>query len=378
MEQDQFFKLTDKQVSKSKMTKNNRKSKVHKSEIMSVKEFTMEKQRCWNDIDFKKTEEMLLNSVIHRKVPLHKYKNESEDISFFLSKLVSLLKGKRNYNYFVLYLDNNLKAIFKPNKGLEAMASALLAYHFSQFMNLKLVPPTVIREINGEKGAVQLFIDGVDGRNYDAVKKLHPTQKSDIYTFYFVLGDHNVHKPNQLFGKNCREPALIDNENIIGNTFIAFGDYPFIALRGIKAKRQFQHLELKHFPMSQVKSVKKPITYTKIKRIFHGLRDDRLRIMLDTDLDDNKFYYVKWKGHYWLKQNNLNIKHIFKDMVPSAFQKSTLEKLKKLKKLDLENIKPSLFDYPYPIPENVISGILYRKDLLLKQNDVKLSNSKPL
>lgn len=73
------------------------------------------------------------------------------------------------------------------------MASALMAYRFSQFMNFKLVPPTVIREINGKKGIVQLFIDGVNGKSYDAIKKLHPIQKSNIYTFYYVLGIYNVH-----------------------------------------------------------------------------------------------------------------------------------------------------------------------------------------
>lgn len=101
--------------------------------------------------------------------------------------------------------------------------------------------------------------------------------------------------------------------------------------------------------------------------MFYFFNDQRVRIMLNTELDDNKFYYVNWKGYHWLKQNNLNIKHIYKDMVPATFQKRTV---KKLKKLNPEIIK-SFSSSNYSIPDFKISGILYRRDTILKNNNLK-------
>lgn len=34
--------------------------------------------------------------------------------------------------------------------------------------------------------------------------------------------------PNQLYGEVCQEPALIDNDDTLTNTFTVFGDYPFM------------------------------------------------------------------------------------------------------------------------------------------------------
>ena len=293
----------------------------------------------------------MLTSPVKKKIPLHEYLN--------------IQRTKHNPKIFILFLNNNVKAVFKPGRSSSSMNSALMAYQFSQFMKLKLVPPTVVREINGERGIVQFFVDGIDGHKYDFVTYLTPVQKSNIYTFYFVLGEYDNPKRNLLFGKNCRKPALIDNEYSLKISFIVFGDYPFIAykIKGLKLSLNNPQ-EFKRFPIDQVRHFKKTVSPLKLKQIFNNIDHDNLNHIYSYSPFGDDFYYVKWKNSYWLKHNFKDYKYVYKDFVPVIFSKQTISRLKKLNPININSFLTS-----YPIPKEKIFGILYRRDILLKKAD---------
>ena len=60
----------------------------------------VKKKPCWNDTNFKKIERQLYSSPVIKTIPLYKYLN--------LPKLPGGIPS------FILILNNNLKAVFKP------------------------------------------------------------------------------------------------------------------------------------------------------------------------------------------------------------------------------------------------------------------------
>lgn len=84
------------------------------------------------------------------------------------------LEGDNKNAVFLYGLENDGKGIFKPKKGENGNVIGGIevgtyfkreraAYLISHAMGLDLVPPTVIRVIDGEVGSFQRFVDGKDG-----------------------------------------------------------------------------------------------------------------------------------------------------------------------------------------------------------------------
>lgn len=315
------------------------------------------KSLCWNDIDFKKTEQLLLTSPVLKKISIEKYLN------------IKLFPG--HSAVFVLFFKNDLKGVFKPNRESSQTYSSVMAYRFSQFMEWNLIPPTVIRTIEGEKGSIQLF---VDKKKFDK-KSLSPIQKSNIFIHYFVTGDFDVKENHILLGKNCGKPALIDNDKLLSShTYIPYGDYPFLRypIKNLRFALS-NHKEYEQFPIKKVQSVNLSQVNDLsnfLKKTFVGLHMINLNL-LSKDFsgkyksDNDNLYFVKWKNSYWIKYNFLWMYLVYKEFPPSVFSKKTICKLKSLNSDVLNSFLPPP---PFSISKETISGILYRRDIILKKS----------
>ena len=318
---------------------------------------------CWNNINFKEMEKALL-SPIKKKIPINDYLN--------------IKASPYNPTVFILFLKNGLKAVFKPDRPVDEINSALMAYRFSQFMQWKFVPPTIIRTIDGKKGAVQLFVEGLDGTKYDPKKYLTRLQKSDIFTFYFVTGNFSSRRSHFVFGKHCKEPAIIDNDQMMNDVFIQYGDYPFL-------RHEIKDLnfslsnpkEYGQFPLNQVQSVdaealiglNKSQFVEKMRGIFTDMEDFNksylykwYNLLIEQGYLDGNFDFVKWRNSYWIKVNfSFFVSH--KDFVPSLFSKQTISKLKALNSSIINSFLPHM-----SVRRETVMGILYRKNVILKES----------
>ena len=212
-----------------------------------------------------------------------------------------------NSSIFILFLNNNLKAIFKPERKFESsIKSAYMAYRLPQFMNLKLVPPTVIRTINGKTGIVQLFIDSWTGKQIDPVKNLTTLEKSKIYIFSFILGEHDLHPGNLLIGKRCKQPALVDNGSAFWPAVFKYNDYPFVPYTKTMTTPSGNFMNLKEFPENKITSIKVNTIFSNIN--LSQDKKDLIRIHFSwfggpEELVDKNFIFVDdWKGALWIKK----------------------------------------------------------------------------
>ena len=326
-----------------------------------------QKNRCWNDIDFKKTEQLLLTSAIEQKIPLKIYPPSEEKSDVFL-----------------LFFKNGLRAVFKPDRPVLEQASALRAYHLSQLMNFKLVPPTVIRTIDGKKGTLQFFVEGVMGYDYD-LSNLSFFYKRNIYIFNFILGGFDSDPDDIVIGKNCNYPALIDNDgNMVLVSFIQYGDFPWVRFPIINAENLEESIDIaeyKNFPFDKIEVMKKVFSVApeKIKRIFAHVTSygfiNLFEPFLPNDLVNDTLYYVKWENSIWVKFNLQELKYIYKDFAPHFLSKKTI---KELQTLDIDQLHSLYSVIETWFNEKEKSEILnrlkvmnnlsiYKRDILLKE-----------
>ena len=155
--------------------------------------------KCWNDINFKKIERKLLKSSIIKKIPYYQYYKNQEMLngkteeSIIKSHTFDHRKRKhQGYPLFVLFYRNGLKAIFKRVNSTtednypyhEYYGGIISAYNFARFLGLKIVPPTVIRNVDGKEGVVQLFVENISKIKQRILTVLTLFRKA-IYTFTF-------------------------------------------------------------------------------------------------------------------------------------------------------------------------------------------------
>lgn len=317
---------------------------------------------CWNDIDFQEAESLLLSLNVQKITSIYEYLNIPD----------------RQYNptALLLFLDNGLKAVFKPNRSSRQIQAALMAYRFSQFMNFKFIPPTVTRTINDKKGVVRFFVENADELKCKFIKNLTPLEKSNIYVFYFILGEWDANKYNVLFEKVSGKPVLVDNETNTTVSFIPYGDYPFRLFK-IKSQEMIisSSAEYKQFPFEEVKKINN-YSMTYLKNMLHDMTEPEFNNYFipwcferRAFLHDGNMYFVRWNNGYWIRHNFTYYTEIFKDFLPKVFSEKTINQLKKLNYRILDSFLPD-----FSINKAIIYGILYRRDVLLRE--VLLLNSR--
>ena len=332
--------------------------------IVQYHSLSLAKKKCWNNINFKITEKLLLNSPVVKITTLIKYKNKP-------------------YIYLV-ELTNGLKAVFKPDRPILEQISSLRAYHLSQSLNLKLIPPTVRRKINEKSGVLQLFIEG--NQIVSPPIDLTSSQKALTYLFYTIIGDVDDHgnKNNMILGANCKKLALIDNDRNLDNLLIIqYRDFYY--MRGVTVKNKvlsnFSFSDYLNFPFEKAKSIDpKFFSLSQFKKLCTSVgincntlyKEDYIEISNDLT---SSIYYVTFKNNVWFKYNMKPVEFLYKGFSSQAPSKKILKKFKKLKYNHLYSFKNTLRIYFNSSELNEVKDLLdifdkfviYRKNALLKE-----------
>ncbi len=107
----------------------------------------------------------------------------------------------------IVELSDGTRAVWKPH--YETWSSnyraEVLAYEIDAKFSFDMVPVTVEREINGQKGSLQLFMDSTDNG------MLHQSQLDKQSFFDFIIDNRDRHAGNYLASPSGDEVIAIDN-----------------------------------------------------------------------------------------------------------------------------------------------------------------------
>ena len=262
-------------------------------------------------------------------------------------------------------LESGIKGVFKSVSLCED-ACEVAAYKASKFLGFPLVPPTVLRTINGQKGSFQLYVN----TNFDplprgniasALKKADPDDVANLKLFYFVIGQWDTEAHNLLIDiqENNVKIVAIDNGCICSHKHVRYGEYPFIKVWG----SSLLHTDdwEKPFPFDRAKILSKP-TLQDIKDLLGSTAPDNLCKWL---AGFQIIPYVLYQDSLWVSFDG-HLKN--QDGHPFAYTthypKKTIEQLKKL---DLTAVKKIFSDVQGQefLTEEFLYSILDRRDQVL-------------
>lgn len=164
----------------------------------------IETQPRWNeDLSFEEIEERLRTEVVIDASSLHAFLRQQNRKPSGLHPLK------------IVTLESGLLAVMKREN---ACYGEVAAYKAAKALNLRLVPPTVLRDINGTKASLMFYIDcSVDVAKYPSLfQKASRKDRSDMNVFYFIFNQWDGHRGNQIIDKDKHKfrLALIDNQGI--------------------------------------------------------------------------------------------------------------------------------------------------------------------
>ena len=333
--------------------------------------------KCWNEINFKKTEKLLLESPIKSKIPFYEYYKQEQlskgktsqeiDKEYFYKD-----RRKKHYtktNLFVLFYDNGLKAIFRVfhNSFSESLSKSISAYKISEFLNMKIVPPTLLREVDGKTGTVQLFVENILNLNYSSkyLKNLSLTQKNNLYLFLFLTGQYDVHYENILISKKCFLPVFVDHDKLSPEIQVQWGKIPF---QYYPIKENYINFDKKYYesvPFEEAEILKNP-SFEVLKKTFSGLslyRINQLEKLINHDFKLESISYFKYKDAYFIQEPRSIYKHLLPSPTVKTYSKKTV---KKLERMDEKILKDLVVGY-LKQDQAFINGFLHRRDLFLKE-----------
>lgn len=310
----------------------------------------------WDDrLDFQSIEERLLHERII----------DSIDIRTYLKNVGKVIKGDESIK--LLTLESGFKAIFKPG---EYRLAEIAAYKASVFLGLRLVPPTILRTIDGIEGSLQFFvyspIDLLKGSNRSSYfKKLDPKDISDMKLFYFVFGQWDLHAGNQIITsiEGHYHLALIDNAGMLHKQHIQYGDFAFIQ-KG--ENKEAPSLNTPTFPFHEVVTLK-PGPLERLKKLFGPYITGR---HIERIWQHHKpITYVMWKNAFWMQMYKYNPS--VKPLKVAHYYESTLQALRKLDRNALLQIWSDGMKIEPSYYEELIDLILERRDQVLNHAQAK-------
>lgn len=142
---------------------------------------------------------------------------------------------KGDQRIMLVEFESGLRGVFKPGQYRYAEVAA---YKASSVLRIGLVPPTVLRTIDGVEGSIQLFVDSdLDTSNKNLRRKAYrwvsKKEKSDMNVFYYVFGQWDSQSDNQIITSDFHL-ALIDNAALYHSQYTRYGDFSFVC-KGINS-----------------------------------------------------------------------------------------------------------------------------------------------
>ncbi len=257
----------------------------------------------------------------------------------------------------IVELAGGLKAIFKTRQYAYAEVAA---YNLSQVMGLGLVPPTVLRTIDGEFGSLQLFIPSM-GTIEKNLHKVSSKLLSDMQIFYFIAGQWDVHSGNQLVyerdGKICL--ALIDNAGMLHRQQVIYGHIPFVE-KGGGNRRNKPSVNPSKFPFSEGR---------RLEFTSYSAFSDFMRPFIEKShrealwLKKKRVPYIIWRDSLWMQIYKYSVS---KPAFTSVYYASTLKAAERLNYKLLRTVWEEGYHVDPPHYEDLIKLMLYRRDQLIE------------
>ncbi len=290
---------------------------------------------------------------------------DSIGIATFLKKTGKVVKGDNTIR--LLTLASGLKAVFKPG---EYSFAEVAAYKASKHMGLRLVPPTIMRIVDGVEGSVQFFVDSsidlLKGDNrVHFLRKIYPKDRSDMTIFYFVFGQWDLHAGNQIVSISGGKPhlALIDNAGMLHKQHIQYGDFAFIQ-KG--ENPDVTSLHTPTFPFHKVVTLK-PGPLSKLHALFSPFIAKR---HIERIWERHKpITYVIWDNALWMQMYRYNPS--VQPLKTKRYYASTLHALQRLDRDSLRNIWSNGMKTDQDYYEELIDLILERRGQVLKAAEEK-------
>jgi len=246
------------------------------------------------------------------------------------------------------------------------------AYNFARFLELKIVPPTVIRNIDGKEGVIQLFVENISNKDRGTyLDRLSPVQKSNMYIFFFLTGMEDVGYHNTLISKKCLRPVSIDNDSM-GIVLNQYGSlFPFRIFYIKNYKTVLSEEDYKKAPFEKALILKKPSVKT-LEKTFFGVKEDKMSFLKGRAKKYGVLTYFKYKNAYWVKYYTGKfpvkfMKHLLPLNNIEDYSPQTIEKIKALDKKTIIKLSPIG-------KRSVINGIFHRRNLILEGIDILRKN----
>ena len=142
---------------------------------------------------------------------------------------------------FLITLKSGIQGVYKPLSKKDRpmderqMMSEVAAYKASSILGFSLVPPTVIRTINGVRGSLQFFVKTntdpmIPGMFNRAVAQADKDELATLKIFYYVFGRwSNIPRNFLLDYKNGTFNFIgIDNEGMWHRKYWRYGENAFV------------------------------------------------------------------------------------------------------------------------------------------------------
>lgn len=284
----------------------------------------------------------------------------TQKINTFLKKQGKSARGDSSILFVML--ESGLKAVFKPG---EYQYAEVAAYRASKKLGLRLVPPTVFRTINGVQGSLQFLVQSsLDLKKipnfHEIFRKVSAKDINDMHIFYYVFGQWDTHRGNQIISlhNNKAYLALIDNAGILHRSYTKYGDYSFIEKGDSPVETSVCTTA---FPYDQVKTIR-PKSYKELKKAFSPyITDEAIHNIFERKTPIN---YCIWCNVLWVQMYTRSA-HI-KPSVAKEYYASTLKAYEKLDAAMLEEIWHEWLLVDRAHGEHLIALTLDRRDQLLR------------
>ena len=307
-------------------------------------------------LDFQKRVE---TEKIISRTPMEEVLRKKGHIAHFTSTVV------------IVELESGTKAVLKPvSRYLSYMAIAeVAAYRASLFLNLNLVPTTVLFDKDGVQGSLQAYIEPsfdlmIKGK-YETIKgKISPEDLANIQLFYFVFGQWDPGLSNFIAVEEGDRVHLylIDNAAIGYRQKVRYGEHPFVFC--------FPDLVLPinpnegPFPFDHPSSLPPEIEAWRTE-LGGYLTEEEIREKL-CRLKWKPVIYAIWEGGFWRQYGFWQ---------PAYTEFYPPETMKKLQSLTLDHLKKFFHnDWGYEFSPEYFDDILERRDQVVKAWQKHLSN----
>jgi hypothetical protein len=317
----------------------------------------LDKQPRWDEnLNFDSIETMLAHEEIKSKIPIRQYLQQTGKDSDF------------DNDVYLITLNNNLKAVFKPEGDKYAEVAA---YKASKLLEIKLVPPTVLRTIDGVQGSLQFFVESdIDLlKDRSLLSQLDPHVSNAMKLFYFIFGQWDINTSNQIIQQNNGKLylALIDNAGMANPQQVRYGDFPFVCV-AYDNNRNDDYSAL--FQFENPMSLKHP-TLEQLRTAFSGFFPVEQIDLMWNRYKRQTITYCIWRNALWIQfyKGHPNVMPNYVD----NYDETTIEMYKKLTEDSLKNIwAEALTDSAQTKIQKLINLTLERRNQIMRDYEKHL------